>query len=61
MLVLYKSYKDKEQAFNSLIGDGILTKFKLYRAFIVAVHIYKNEYDLFKIESTRVVTIFIPL
>ena len=61
MLVLYKLYKDKEQAATSLIGDGILTKLKLIRAFIVAFLICKNEYDLFKIENTRVVTIFILL
>ena len=46
---------------NSLIGDGILTKFKLIRAFIVVLLICKNEYDLFKFESTRVVTTFLPL
>ena len=39
---------------NSLIGDGILTKFKLIRAFIVVLLICKNEYGLFKFESTRV-------
>ena len=49
-------------AANSLIGDGILTKFKLMQAFIaVLLYICKNEYDLFKIESTRVVTTFLPL
>ena len=46
---------------NSLIGDGILTKFKLIRAFIVVLLICKNEYGLFKFESTRVVTTFLPL
>ena len=44
-----------------LIGHGILTKFKLIRAFIVFLLICKNEYDLFKFESTRVVTTFLPL
>ena len=49
------------RAANSLIGDGILTKFKLIRAFIDVLLICKNEYDLFKFESTRVVTTFPPL
>ena len=48
------------RAANSLIGDGILTKFKLICAFIVVLLICKNEYDLFKFESTRVVTTFLP-
>ena len=41
------------RAANSLKGDGILTKFKLICAFIVVLLICKNEYDLFKFESTR--------
>ena len=41
------------RAASSLIGDMILTKFKLIRAFIVVLLICKNEYDLFKIESTK--------
>ena len=49
------------RAANTLIGDGILTKFKLIRAFIVVHLICKNEYNLFKFESTRVVTTFLPL
>ena len=49
------------RAANPFIGDGILTKFKLIQAFIVVLLICKNEYDLFKIESTRVVTTFLPL
>ena len=43
------------RAANSLIGDGILTKFKLIQALIVVLLICKNEEDQFKIESTRVV------
>ena len=46
------------RAANSLIGDGILTKFKLVRTFIVVLFICKNEFDVLKIESTRVVTTF---
>ena len=49
------------RAANSLIGDGILTKFKLIRAFIVVLLICKNEYDLFKFENASVVTTFLPL
>ena len=46
---------------NSLIGDGILMKFKLIQALIVVLIVCKNEEDPFKIESTRVVTTFLPL
>ena len=46
---------------NSLIGYGIFAKFKLIRAFIAVLLICKNEYDLFKIERIRVVTIFLLL
>ena len=49
------------RAANSLIGDGILMKFKVIRALTVVLLICKNEFDLFKIESTRVVTTFLPL
>ena len=52
------------RAANSIIlnrSHGILTKCKLIQAFIVALLICKNEYDLFKIESTRVVTTDLPL
>ena len=41
--------------------DGILTKFKLIQALIVVLIVCKNEDDPFKIESTRVVTTFLPL
>ena len=41
--------------------DGILTKFKLIQALIVVLIVCKNEEDPFKIERTRVVTIFLPL
>ena len=46
---------------NSKIGDGILTKLKLIQALIVVLIVCKNEEDPFKIERTRVVTIFLPL
>ena len=46
---------------NSIIGDGILTGFKLIQAFIVVLLICKNEYDLLKNESTRVVATILPL
>ena len=35
--------------------------FKIIQALIVVLIVYKNEEDPFKIESTRVVTIFLPL
>ena len=40
---------------------GILAKFKLIQALIVVLIVCKNEEDPFKIESTRVVTTFLPL
>ena len=43
------------------IGDGILTKLKLIQALIVVLIVCKNEEYPFKIESTRVVTTFLPL
>ena len=43
---------------NSKKGDGILKKFKLIQALIVVLIVRKNEEDPFKIESTRVVTLF---
>ena len=46
---------------NSKVGDGILTKFKLIQALIVVLIVCKNEEDPFKIESTRVVTTFLPI
>ena len=36
-------------------------KFKLIQALIVVLIVCKNEEDPFKIESTRVVTTFLPL
>ena len=36
------------------MGNKILMKFKLIKAFIVVLLICNNEYDLIKIESTRV-------
>ena len=36
-------------------------KFKLIQALIVVLIVSKNEEDPFKIESTRVVTTFLPL
>ena len=59
----YPSIFRCSRAANSLIGDGILTKFKLTQAFIVLFLICKNEYDLFKNWKTLVkvlVTKFLP-
>ena len=43
------------------VSDGILPKFKLIRALILVLLDCKNKEDPFKIESTRVVTAFLPL
>ena len=43
------------------ICDGILTKFKFIKALIVVLIVCKNEEDPFKIESTRLVAIFLSL
>ena len=40
-----------------MIGDGILTKFKLIQALIVVLIVCKNEEDPFKIESNKVAKI----
>ena len=56
-LLIFKMLKGA----NFKIGDGILTKFKLIQASIVVLIVCKNEEDPFKIESTRVVTTFLPL
>ena len=45
---------------NSIIGDGILTKFKLIQALIVVLLVFKNK-DTCKDKSSRVVTTFLPL
>ena len=46
---------------DSIIGDVILKKYNLIQAFIVVLLICKNEEDQFKIESSRVVTIGLPI
>ena len=53
--------QDDQREANSIIGEGILTKYELIQASIVVLLICKNEEDPFKIESTRVVTTFLPL
>ena len=57
----YQSIFKMLKAAYSIIGDGILKEFKLIQAFIVVHLICKNEYDLFKNESNRVVATFLPL
>ena len=57
---LFINFKDDPYDANSIIGDGILTKFKLIQAFIVVLLICKNKEDPFKIESTRAVKTFLP-
>ena len=49
------------RAANSEVSNGFLSKFKLIQALIVVLIVCKNEEDLFKIESTEVVTTFLPL
>ena len=58
--IIYQFLRCSRAAY-SLIGDGILTKFKLIQALIVVLIVCKNEKDSFKIKVTRVVTTFLPL
>ena len=46
------------RAANSVVGGGILTKFKLNQAFIAFLVTCKNEEDSSKNKGTRVVTLF---
>ena len=46
---------------NKNIYDGTFTKFKPIQALIVVLNVCKNEEDPFKIESTRVGALFLPL
>ena len=48
-------------AANSEVSIGILPKFKIIQALIVVLIVCKNEEDPYEIESTRVVTTFLPL
>ena len=57
----YQSILRCSRAAYSIIGDEILMKCKLIQAFLVVLLICKYEEDPFKIESTRGVTIFLPL
>ena len=57
---LFINFLDAQGGAHSKVGDGILTKFKLIQALIVVLIVCKNEEDPFKIESTRVVTTFLP-
>ena len=49
------------RATNSVVGDGILTKFKLIQAFTVVLVTCKNEEGSSKNEGSGVVTTFLPL
>ena len=53
--------KNKDLPANSEVGNGILLKFKLFQALLVVLIVCKNHKDPVKIESTRVVTTFLPL
>ena len=58
---LFINFFWRSRAANSEVSDGILLKFKLIQALIVILIVCKNEEDPFKIESTKVLTIFLPL
>ena len=58
---LFINFSDAQGQANSEVGDGILPKFKLIRAFMVGLVICKNEEDPSKNEGARVVTTFLPL
>ena len=58
---LFIDFSDFSKATNSVVGDGILLKFKLIQAFMVVVVTFKNEEDPFKNEGTRVVSTFLIL
>ena len=49
------------RAANSVVSDGIMTKFKLIQALMNVLVTCKNEDDSSKNEGTRVVTTFLPL
>ena len=48
------------QAASSVVGHGILPKFKLVKAFMIVLVTCKNEEDPSKNEGTRSVTTFLP-
>ena len=58
---LFINFSDAQGELTPRVSDGILPKFKLIRASMVGLVICKNEEDLSKNESTRVVTTFLPL
>ena len=60
---LFINFSDAQltRAAYSQVRDRILPKFKIIQILIVVLIVCKNEEDPFKIESTRVVTIFLPL
>ena len=49
------------KVFITIIGNGILKKYKLIQALMVVLLICKNEEDQFKNESTKVGTTDLPL
>ena len=53
-----KALECSRVAYRSEVRDGILPKFKLIQAYIVGLLTCKNEEDLSKNKSTRVVTTF---
>ena len=59
LTTLYSFFKHSRAA-NSVVGDGIGQKFKLMHAFMVVLVTCKNDEDLSKTESTRLLTTFLP-
>ena len=58
---VYHYFFERQRAANSVVSNGILTKFKLVQAFMLVLVTSKYEEDLFKNESTRGFTAFLPL
>ena len=58
---LFINFSDAQGQLTPKSVFWILTKFKLIQALIVVIIVCKNEEDPSKIESTRVVIIFLPL
>ena len=58
---LFIDFSDAQWASNSVVGDGILPKFKLVQALINVLVTCKNKEDPSKNEGIRVVTTFLPL
>ena len=57
-----KQYTARDsRAANPVVGDQVWPKIKLIQAFIVVLDTYNNDEDSSKNESTKLLTIFLPL